>query len=286
MAAVWYKKALNRIMKAQLDLSSGAVTVKLLAVTSGYTLAQTHEFVSDIGAANILGRTAGLASKTVGSVADAVFDADDTSFSALTGSSPSTDVTQLIAVRDTGNDATSPLLFKADNSVVAGLPFTPTGADVPVIFPASGIAKIDHQCVATWYLKGINALMKALHDLSSAGVSVKFAAVTSGYTLSQSHEFYSDLGANVVASTGALANKTVGSVDDGVLDADDSTFSALTGSVVSQLIAYVDTGVAGTSRLLFQTDSGNTTGLPYTPTGVDVPLRFPAGGVAWLATAC
>lgn len=135
MGDVWYDKALTELGKGNIDLLND--TIKWAALTSGYTFSQTHQFVSDLGA-NIVGRSNSLGTKTMGSVAEGVFDAADSLFSALTGST----VTQLVMYKDTGNDATSNLLLQVTSAKYTGLPFTPTGADVPLIFPAAGIAKV------------------------------------------------------------------------------------------------------------------------------------------------
>lgn len=134
MANQWYPKAFNHI-GAGLDLT--AVNIKWAAVEAGYVFSTAHEFVTDLGA-NIVGRSANLASKTLGTVGAGIFDAADTSFTALTGS----DVTQLVMFYDTGVDATSVLLVQVDNTDYAGLPYTPTGADAPLVFPAGGIAQL------------------------------------------------------------------------------------------------------------------------------------------------
>lgn len=134
MADVWYDKALTKMGKGQIDLVNN--TIIAIALTSAHAFSQSDEFIGDLS--GIVGRTAGLTGKTVGVTAEGVFDADDSSFSSLTGST----VTQLVFAKDTGNDATSPVLFQADNTKYTGLPFTPTGVDVPLIFPAAGIAKV------------------------------------------------------------------------------------------------------------------------------------------------
>lgn len=135
MAAQWYSKAGTALGQAGINLLTA--DIKFIALTAGYTFSDSHQYVSDLGA-NIVGRTAVLGSKTLGSVADGVFDAADSVFSALTGSA----VTQLVMVKDTGNDATSPLLLIADSTKYTGLPLTPSGADVPLVFPSAGIGKV------------------------------------------------------------------------------------------------------------------------------------------------
>lgn len=76
-----------------------------------------------------------LASKTLGTVGVGVFDAADTTFTALTGDS----VEQLILFKNTGTDATAIILCAWDTAT--GLPLTPNGGDVTVVWNASGIFK-------------------------------------------------------------------------------------------------------------------------------------------------
>lgn len=77
-----------------------------------------------------------LGSKTVGSVAAGVFDAADTTFTALSGDQ----VESLILFKDSGTESTSTLLAYWDT--VTGLPLTPSGGDVIVSWNASGIFQV------------------------------------------------------------------------------------------------------------------------------------------------
>lgn len=75
-----------------------------------------------------------LASKTVGTVGTGVFDAADTVFTALTGDQAE----QLFLFKDTGVEATSIILAQWD-TFTSGMPVTPNGGDVTVVWNASGI---------------------------------------------------------------------------------------------------------------------------------------------------
>ncbi|MDQ1446803.1 MAG: hypothetical protein QOI20_3267 [Acidimicrobiaceae bacterium] len=75
-----------------------------------------------------------------------------------------------------------------------------------------------------------------------------------------------------VATSGNLANKTKTA---GVADADDITLTAVTGASIESLVIYRDTGVAGTSTLVVFIDTA--TGLPFTPSGSDVTVRWDSG---------
>ena len=130
-----------------------------------------------------------------------------------------------------------------------------------------------------WYPKAFNHL-GAGSDLTAS--NIKWAAVSAGYTFSTAHEFVTDLGANIVGRSGNLTSKTLGTVGAGIFDAADATFTALTGSAVTQLVMFIDSGSDATSVLLVQIDSTDCAGLPFTPTGADAPLVFPSGGIAQL----
>lgn len=94
------------------------------------------------------------------------------------------------------------------------------------------------------------------------------------YTYSATHQFLSDVAsASRISISAALANKTYAG---GVFDADDTTFSAVTGDVSEAVIFFIDTGVEATSRLVAYEDSG-ITGAPVTPNGGDINLAFDNG---------
>lgn len=75
-----------------------------------------------------------------------------------------------------------------------------------------------------------------------------------------------------VSTSPAFTNKT-GSL--GVADADDITFSSVSGSKCEALIIFEDTGTASTSPLLAYIDSA--TGLPVTPNNADIIVKWDDG---------
>jgi hypothetical protein len=96
----------------------------------------TDDFINDIlSAARIpaIASCPALASRTIGTVAAGVFDAADTTFTALTGDAAES----LILFKDTGTEATGTLIGFWDTAT--GLPLTPNGGDVTVQWNASGI---------------------------------------------------------------------------------------------------------------------------------------------------
>lgn len=81
-------------------------------------------------------------------------------------------------------------------------------------------------------------------------------------------------GAAIVATSGNHASKTT---TDGVADSADLTFSAVTGDPCESIDTYKDSGVAATSLLLCNHDTG--TGLPVTPNGGDIIVAWHASGI-------
>lgn len=96
----------------------------------------TDEDIADIlSAARVpaIGSCPSLGTKTVGSVGVGVVDAADTVFTSLSGDQSES----LILFKDTGAEATSLLLAFWDSAT--GLPLTPNGANVTVVWSGSGI---------------------------------------------------------------------------------------------------------------------------------------------------
>lgn len=126
-----------------------------------------------------------------------------------------------------------------------------------------------------------SALMQASSN-SSLGGTVKAALVDTGtYTYSSSHDFYDDVSAAVVGTPQTIGSKTY---TNGVFDGADVTYTALSGSTVEAIVIYIDTGVAGTSRLVSYQDTG-VTGLPLTPNGGNVTIAWDASGIFRLGSA-
>ena len=80
------------------------------------------------------------------------------------------------------------------------------------------------------------------------------------------HEYLSDVsGSAIVAAGVTLTGK---SSTSGAADANDVTFTAVSGNESEALIIYKDTGDTATSPLIALIDSA--TGLPITPNGGDI----------------
>lgn len=87
------------------------------------------------------------------------------------------------------------------------------------------------------------------------------------------HQYLSDIpGAARVATSPNFANKTTAA---GVADADNITWTSVTGDPSEALVIYQDSGSAGTSRLIAFIDTA--TGLPVTPNGGDIIVAWDDG---------
>jgi hypothetical protein len=98
---------------------------------------------------------------------------------------------------------------------------------------------------------------------------------TGAYTYNAAHDFLDDVAAGRTATSGAMTTKTV---TNGLLDADNVTFTAVSGAQSEALILYLHTGVESTSRLVAYIDTG-VTGLPVTPNGGDIIVSWNASGI-------
>lgn len=86
-------------------------------------------------------------------------------------------------------------------------------------------------------------------------------------------EFLSDIpaGARVATSANLTSKANVA----GVMDAADTTFTAVTGDEVEVIVLYQHTGTEGTSKLIGYINTG--TGLPVTPNGGDIVITWDNG---------
>lgn len=105
--------------------------------------------------------------------------------------------------------------------------------------------------------------------------SIKSVLVDTGaYTVSlTSHEFLSDISSSArVSTSGAFTSKTT---TGGAADANDITFSSVSGPSIEAIVIYVDTGTEATSPLIAYIDTA--TGLPITPNGGDIIVTWDNG---------
>ncbi len=123
MANALFDKARQRFLEGQFNWNTD--TIKAVLVDTGtYTVnLSAHEFLSDIsGGARIATSGAFTGKTTTGGAADA----NDVTFTSVTGAS----IEAIVLYKDTGTDATSPLIAFIDTAT--GLPITPNGGDIIV----------------------------------------------------------------------------------------------------------------------------------------------------------
>ncbi len=128
---------------------------------------------------------------------------------------------------------------------------------------------------STWYPKFKEALLTGASNSNPSSGNVKVVLVDSAdYTYSASHEFLSDVPSGArVATSANLANKTF---TNGVFDADDTSFTSVSGDQSEALVIYIDTGSAATSRLMLFIDSFSS-GMPVTPNSGNINIQFDNG---------
>ena len=105
--------------------------------------------------------------------------------------------------------------------------------------------------------------------------TIKAVLIDTGtYTANLSaHEFLSDIGTGArITTSGAFTGKTT---TGGAADANDITFTSVTGASIEAIVLYKDTGTDSTSPLIAFIDTA--TGLPITPNGGDIIVTWDNG---------
>lgn len=97
---------------------------------------------------------------------------------------------------------------------------------------------------------------------------------TGAYTPNfSSHEFLADISVSArIAGPATLAGKAT---TGGAADANDITFSSVSGTSIEAIVLIKDTGTEGTSPLIAYIDTA--TGLPITPNGGDIIVTWDNG---------
>lgn len=122
------------------------------------------------------------------------------------------------------------------------------------------------------YPKGRQAFLEGSIAFLTDDIRVVLLSAT--YVYNDLHDFHDDL-SGVVATSGNLTGKDS---TDGIADADDVTFSTVSGADITQVVMYKWTGVSGTSPLIAYWDSDTAaTMLSLSPDGTDIVLRWSNG---------
>lgn len=125
----------------------------------------------------------------------------------------------------------------------------------------------------TLYDKARELFLTAQIDWSSD--TIKCVLVDSGaYSFNASaHQWYSDIGPSArISSAVTLTGKAT---TGGAADANDVTFTSVSGASIEAIVLFKDTGVEGTSPLIAYIDTA--TGLPITPNGGDIIVTWDNG---------
>lgn len=111
-------------------------------------------------------------------------------------------------------------------------------------------------------------------DIDWDSDDIKVAACSVGYVRDLAvDEFIDDIsGGDVVATSSNLTGKTK---TNGIADADNITYPTVSGSAITQLVIYKDTGTPSTSPLIGNIDSASN--LPKTPDGTDIDVVWDNG---------
>jgi hypothetical protein len=122
------------------------------------------------------------------------------------------------------------------------------------------------------YDAGRNAFL--LGDIDWVADTIKVTLVDAAdYTVNLStHDFIDDVPSAARVATATLAGK---SATAGVADANDVTFTAVSGDISEALVIWKDTGTESTSPLIAYIDTA--TGLAVTPNGGDINVTWDNG---------
>lgn len=141
MANQFYNSFRNNLFKSGvtdgIDFSAGGQTIKAALIDTGtYTFSAAHQFFSSI--TGVVGTPGAITTKTVGSLGVGIFDGDDVTYTAVVGATASA----ILLYKDTGVAGTSPLVGLID-TVSSGLPVTPNGGDITIVWDnTNGILKV------------------------------------------------------------------------------------------------------------------------------------------------
>jgi hypothetical protein len=238
-----YPLGAQKILSGSVNFASD--TIKMALLPSSYTFSAAHEFLSALGSR--IGTDQTLANK---SVAGGVLDGDDLDYGAL---APGSTVKALVVYKDTGNSATSPVLFYFD--VITGFPFATNGGALTVPW-GNDAKKIARLGLPFFPLGAEKVFSGAINFLAD---TIKVALLPAAYVYDEAHEFLDDVG-SIIGTAQTLGTKTV---IGGVFDAADASFGALGGgSDIGSLLIYKDTGTAGTSPVLLHITDSVTLPLP------------------------
>lgn len=123
------------------------------------------------------------------------------------------------------------------------------------------------------YPKAKEAFLSGSIDLTSDTIKSMLIDLAD-YTYDAAHDNLDDVpSAARVATSSAMANK---SVTDGVFDADNVTWTSVSGDQSEAIIIFKDSGTESTSSLIAYIDTASA-GLPVTPNGSNITVAWSDG---------
>ncbi len=125
----WHKPTKAKAITGAIDLSANLKIC--LTRATGYTVDLTHEFLSSV--TNILGTSEALTGITT---TNGIIDCNDTQTAATVGAGAA--INQAHLYKDTGNAATSPLVY----SYTTGINYAPDGNKIGLTIDPSGLCEI------------------------------------------------------------------------------------------------------------------------------------------------
>jgi hypothetical protein len=131
-----------------------------------------------------------------------------------------------------------------------------------------------------WFPKGLEGF--AGGDVAWDTDTIKVVGVSAAYVYDAAHDFLADVaGGARLQTSAALGTKTL---LNGVLDAADiSLLSVVSGSTLTQLLVFQDTGVEATSRLLIHYDTkGDGNPISVLTNGGNIDIVWNPAGLATL----
>ncbi|MFW9894102.1 MAG: hypothetical protein ACFFFO_18000 [Candidatus Thorarchaeota archaeon] len=123
------------------------------------------------------------------------------------------------------------------------------------------------------YDKGREGFLAGDIDWDGNNIKVLLSDDTDYVKNLSTDDYLDDIASAAIEATSG--NLTTKAVTAGVADADNVTWSSVSGDECEEVVGYADTGASSTSRLIFNIDTA--TGLPVTPNGGDIQVTWDDG---------
>lgn len=124
-----------------------------------------------------------------------------------------------------------------------------------------------------WYPLYVEAVLTGAANVDLTSGTIKATIIDADtHAYSATDQFFDDITGGAIISTTTLTSPTVSGKQ---FDADNATFTGVTGAESEALLIWKDTGTPSTSRLVLWLDTG-VTGLPVTPGGGDILVTWGA----------